>query len=63
MSEDGAGGQDSTINNTNVSFANPNLYGRNHEERHENLVEWINETSTGDDGFTALHFASFHGNM
>ena len=27
------------------------------------MEEWINEASTGDDGFTALHFAAFHGNM
>ena len=27
------------------------------------MTEWINEASKGDDGFTALHFASFHGNM
>lgn len=27
------------------------------------LKSWINSHSRGDDGFTALHFASFHGNM
>eukprot|EP00349_Pseudokeronopsis_sp_Brazil_P002566 CAMPEP_0202959490 /NCGR_PEP_ID=MMETSP1396-20130829/3674_1 /ASSEMBLY_ACC=CAM_ASM_000872 /TAXON_ID= /ORGANISM="Pseudokeronopsis sp., Strain Brazil" /LENGTH=48 /DNA_ID= /DNA_START= /DNA_END= /DNA_ORIENTATION= len=29
----------------------------------ETLKEWINQHSKGDEGFTALHFASFHGNM
>jgi ankyrin repeat protein len=27
------------------------------------LKEWINKPSKGEEGFTALHFASFHGNM
>lgn len=27
------------------------------------LRGFLNERSRGDDGFTALHFASFHGNM
>ena len=27
------------------------------------LKTWINTHSRGDDGFTALHFAAFHGNM
>ena len=27
------------------------------------LVDWINLPSQGEEGFTALHFASFHGNM
>lgn len=27
------------------------------------LANWINTTSRGEDGFTAMHFASFHGNM
>ena len=29
----------------------------------EVLKRWINSSSKGDEGFTALHFASFHGNM
>lgn len=32
-------------------------------QRVDKLVEWINRKATGDEGFTALHFASFHGNM
>ena len=39
------------------------IYGRNLAERKSKLEAWINEASTGDDGFTALHFAAFHGNM
>ena len=27
------------------------------------LKTWINQSSRGDDGFTALHFAAFHGNI
>ncbi len=27
------------------------------------LKEWISKPSKGEEGFTALHFASFHGNM
>ena len=27
------------------------------------LIDWINMPSQGEEGFTALHFASFHGNM
>jgi ankyrin repeat protein len=26
------------------------------------MQDWINTNSKGDDAFTALHFASFHGN-
>jgi len=26
-------------------------------------VKWINLPSKGEEGFTALHFAAFHGNM
>ena len=33
------------------------------EQRKHNLKRWINGHSRGDDGFTALHFAAFHGNM
>jgi ankyrin repeat protein len=33
------------------------------EERRAILKEWINQHSKGEEGFTALHFASFHGNM
>lgn len=29
----------------------------------EVLVNWINQSSKGEEGFTALHFAAFHGNM
>jgi len=27
------------------------------------LKDWINQHSKGEEGFTALHFAAFHGNM
>ena len=27
------------------------------------LKDWINIRSKGEEGFTALHFASFHGNL
>ena len=27
------------------------------------MREWINSKTKGDEGFTALHFASFHGNL
>jgi ankyrin repeat protein len=27
------------------------------------LKEWINTKNKGEEGFTALHFASFHGNI
>lgn len=33
---------------------------KNHHE--EELKEWLNQKTT-DDGFTALHFASFRGNI
>ncbi len=29
----------------------------------EALTQWINQASRGEEGFTALHFAAFHGNM
>ena len=29
----------------------------------EKLRRWINQASRGEEGFTALHFASFHGNL
>ena len=32
-------------------------------ERLEKLKQWVNLKSKGEEGFTALHFASFHGNM
>jgi len=32
-------------------------------QRKQLLKTWINTSSKGDDGFTALHFAAFHGNM
>jgi ankyrin repeat protein len=32
-------------------------------KREEKLKEWINRRSIGEEGFTALHFASFHGNL
>jgi ankyrin repeat protein len=28
----------------------------------EVLRDWINKPSSGEEGFSALHFASFHGN-
>ena len=33
------------------------------KQREQALKNWINTHSRGDDGFTALHFAAFHGNM
>jgi len=27
------------------------------------LRDWINQPSKGEEGFTCLHFATFHGNM
>lgn len=33
------------------------------EERKRLLKDWINLHSKGEEGFTALHFASFHGNL
>ena len=29
----------------------------------QKLKDWVNTHSKGEEGFTALHFASFHGNM
>lgn len=36
---------------------------RTREARMKTLKTWVNGHSRGDDGFTALHFAAFHGNM
>ena len=33
------------------------------ERRRVKLREWVNTQSKGEEGFTALHFASFHGNL
>ena len=33
------------------------------EERIRVLKKWINRHTLGEEGFTALHFASFHGNL
>lgn len=33
------------------------------DERRRVLKNWVNMHSRGDDGFTPLHFAAFHGNM
>lgn len=27
------------------------------------LKDWVNTKSKGEDGFTPMHFASFHGNL
>ena len=32
-------------------------------EKLDTLKDWINQHSKGEEGFTALHFAAFHGNM
>ncbi len=32
-------------------------------DRKSILKDWINQHSKGEEGFTALHFAAFHGNM
>ena len=32
-------------------------------KRKERVTSFINLNGQGDDGFTALHFASFHGNI
>jgi len=34
-----------------------------YSKRKQILIDWINMPSQGEEGFTALHFASFHGNM
>ena len=36
---------------------------KNKKTKQHALKNWINTHSRGDDGFTALHFAAFHGNM
>ena len=36
---------------------------RQRETRREHLKLWLNQHSKGDDGFSALHFAAFHGNI
>ena len=33
------------------------------KQKKQVLKSWLNAHSRGDDGFTPLHFASFHGNM
>lgn len=33
------------------------------DKRDQILKEYINRRSIGEEGFTALHFASFHGNL
>jgi ankyrin repeat protein len=33
------------------------------KEREEVLKNWINTSTKGEEGFTAMHFASFHGNI
>jgi len=33
------------------------------EQRKELLALWINTSTRGEEGFTAMHFASFHGNI
>ena len=32
-------------------------------ERQNLLDRWVNKPTIGDEGFTPLHFASFHGNL
>ena len=32
-------------------------------ENKEALKDWINQPSKGEEGFTVLHFAAFHGNI
>jgi ankyrin repeat protein len=31
--------------------------------RDESLKEWVDSPSKGEEGFTAMHFAAFHGNI
>ena len=31
--------------------------------RRNHLRKWLNKHTQGEDSFTALHFASFHGNL
>jgi hypothetical protein len=33
------------------------------EQRRLRLRDWINSSSKGEEGFTPMHFASFHGNI
>ena len=46
------------------------LFGQKHsegsltfKEKKAKLREWINRRTEGEEGFTALHFAAFHGNL
>jgi ankyrin repeat protein len=32
-------------------------------EREMTLKKWVNRPTVGEEGFTAVHFASFHGNL
>jgi len=33
------------------------------EDRVKLLKKWVNKQTLGEEGFTALHYASFHGNL
>jgi len=48
---------------TEGSVIGDSLLQSTRSKRKERLRVWLNSISRGDDGFTALHFASFHGNM
>eukprot|EP00349_Pseudokeronopsis_sp_Brazil_P004241 CAMPEP_0202957706 /NCGR_PEP_ID=MMETSP1396-20130829/2092_1 /ASSEMBLY_ACC=CAM_ASM_000872 /TAXON_ID= /ORGANISM="Pseudokeronopsis sp., Strain Brazil" /LENGTH=78 /DNA_ID=CAMNT_0049675345 /DNA_START=572 /DNA_END=808 /DNA_ORIENTATION=- len=37
------------------------IYEKN--DRPKVLARWVNKQSLGQEGFTALHYASFHGNL
>ena len=47
------------------SIPGKNFYGTNEEERKRRLRTWINSPSMDrtENGFTALHYASWHGNI
>ena len=52
--------------NADTGSPHPPLTGgdrEDHLERKNKLKAWIDSPSRGKDGFTALHFASFHGNI
>jgi ankyrin repeat protein len=33
------------------------------DDRQDLLSKWVNKQTEGEEGFTPMHFASFHGNM
>ena len=54
--------QDETENSTNAN-AKESKKKRKVMQRRNHLRQWLNRHTQGEDSFTALHFASFHGNL